>query len=113
MILAKAVSTVYAGSIGGPHYNPEQMIEIFKQISITPKRILHLYTRGPEADRIAAMAKAENLNVRVHGYVDATALESIMATADVIVSLKRVIKYRLKYLNACLMGSQWFIIRVI
>ena len=34
------------------------------------------------------MAKAENLNVRVHGYVDATALESIMATADVIVSLK-------------------------
>lgn len=79
---------VYAGSIGGPHYNPEQMIEIFKQISVTPKRILHLYTRGPEADRIAAIAKVENLNVRVHGYVDATVLESIMATADVIVSLK-------------------------
>ena len=50
--------------------------------------MLHLYTRGAEADRIAAMANKEKLNVRVHGYVDAATLESIMATADVIVSLK-------------------------
>lgn len=79
---------VYAGSIGGPHYNPNQLLEIFKKIENSPKRVLHLYTRGSETERIAAMAKEENLNVRVHGYVDAATLESIMATADVIVSLK-------------------------
>lgn len=79
---------VYAGSIGGPHYNPNQLLEIFKKIENSPKRVLHLYTRGAEADRIAAMANKEKLNVRVHGYVDAATLESIMATADVIVSLK-------------------------
>lgn len=79
---------VYAGSIGGPHYNPWQMLEIFKKVSHSPKRILHLYTRGAEAERIEALAKAEKLNVRVHGYVDAKTLESIMATADVLVSLK-------------------------
>lgn len=79
---------VYAGSIGGPHYNPNQLLEIFKKIENSPKRVLHLYTRGAEADRIAVMANKEKLNVRVHGYVDAATLESIMATADVIVSLK-------------------------
>lgn len=79
---------VYAGSIGGPHYNPNQLLEIFKKIENSPKRVLHLYTRGAETDRIAAMANKEKLNVRVHGYVDAATLESIMATADVIVSLK-------------------------
>lgn len=79
---------VYAGSIGGPHYNPKQLLEIFRQIEDSPKRVLHLYTRGTEAERIAALAKNENLNVRVHGYVDAATLESIMASADVIVSLK-------------------------
>ena len=79
---------VYAGSIGGPHYNPNQLLEIFKKIENSPKRVLHLYTRGAEADRIAAMANKEKLNVRIHGYVDAATLESIMATADVIVSLK-------------------------
>ena len=77
---------VYAGSIGGPHYNPNQLLEIFKKIENSPKRVLHLNTRGAEADRIAAMANKEKLNVRVHGYVDAATLESIMATADVIVS---------------------------
>lgn len=79
---------VYAGSIGGPHYNPNAMLEIFKLISKDTMRVLHLYTRGSEAERIAKMAKVENLNVRVHGYVDANTLESIMAAADVIVSLK-------------------------
>ena len=79
---------VYAGSIGGPHYNPNQLLEIFKKIENSPKRVLHLYTRGAEADRIAVMANKGKLNVRVHGYVDAATLESIMATADVIVSLK-------------------------
>lgn len=79
---------VYAGSIGGPHYNPNQLLEIFKKIENSPKRVLHLYTRGAEEDRIAVMANKEKLNVRVHGYVDAATLESIMATADVIVSLK-------------------------
>lgn len=79
---------VYAGSIGGVHYNPEKLIEIFKQISNNPKRILHLYTRGTASDRIAARAKKEGINIRVHGYVDLATLERIMATADVIVSLK-------------------------
>lgn len=79
---------VYAGSIGGAHYNPSEMLEVFKQISDNPKRILHLYTRGGEAEQIARWARNENLNIYVHGYVDADMLKSIMATADVIVSLK-------------------------
>lgn len=79
---------VYAGSIGGPHYNPDGMLEIFQQISVNPRRTLHLYIRGGEAERIRKMAEEENINVRVHDYVDATTLESIMATANVIVSLK-------------------------
>lgn len=79
---------VYAGSIGEPHYNPNQLLKIFQKIENSPKRVLHLYIRGAKADHIATMANKEKLNVRVHGYVDATTLESIMATADVIVSLK-------------------------
>lgn len=79
---------VYAGSIGGPHYDANGMIEVFNQISNNPKRILHLYTRGREAERIKKLAKSRNMNIRVHGYVDADTLKSIMATADVIVSLK-------------------------
>ena len=79
---------VYAGSIGGPHYNPKQLLEIFRQLEDSSKRVLHLYTRGSKAERIAVMAKEEKLNIRVHGYVDAATLESVMATADVIVSLK-------------------------
>ena len=79
---------VYAGSIGGVHYDATQMIEMFNQISKEPKRILHLFVRGAEADRIEAMAKKEHMNIIVHGYVDAATLESVMASADVIVSLK-------------------------
>ena len=79
---------VYAGSIGGVHYDPYAMLDIFKQISKEPKRVLHLYTRGGEAEKIAKIAANERLNVRVHGYVDAETLKSVMATADVIVSLK-------------------------
>lgn len=79
---------VYAGSIGGPHYDANEMLEIFKQISNNPKRILHLYTRGREAEQIEKVARSEHLNIYVHGYVDADTLKSIMATADVIVSLK-------------------------
>lgn len=79
---------VYAGTIGGPHYNPDMLLEIFRRIENSPKRVLHLFTRGAEAERIEALAKKEKLNVRIHGYVDAAILESIMATADVIVSLK-------------------------
>ena len=79
---------VYAGSIGAPHYDPYQLIKIFNCISNNPKRILHLYTRGNEADNISTLSKRNNWNVRVHDYVDAKTLESIMATADVIVSLK-------------------------
>lgn len=84
----KAEHWVYAGSIGGPHYDPSRMIDIFKKISNNPKRILHLYTRGSEAEQIENLAKNENLNINVHGYVDAETLKSIMASADVIVSLK-------------------------
>lgn len=79
---------VYAGSIGGPHYDPNGMLKVFNKISDTPKRILHLYTRGKEAERIKKIAESENMNICVHGYVDADTLKSIMATADVIVSLK-------------------------
>lgn len=79
---------VYAGSIGGEHYNPYKLIDIFRRISVEPKRILHLYTRGAEANKIVKLVKKEKLNIRVHGYVDAKTLESVMATADVIVSLK-------------------------
>lgn len=79
---------VYAGSIGGIHYAADRMIEIFNQISNETKRILHLFTRGAEADRIETMAKQNHWNIMVHGYVDAIMLERVMASADVIVSLK-------------------------
>lgn len=61
---------VYAGSIGGVHYNPSKMIEIFNKIADSPKRILHLFTRGNEAEKIKMMAESYHWNIRVHGYVD-------------------------------------------
>ena len=79
---------VYAGSIGGVHYNSDGLINIFKKISNNRKRILHMYVRGEEARRIADIAQKENLNIKVHGYVDFATLERVMASADVIVSLK-------------------------
>ena len=79
---------VYAGSIGGPHYKADDMLNIFNEISENPKRVLHLFVRGNEADRIESLAKKNNWSVVVHGYVDFATLESVMATADVIVSLK-------------------------
>ncbi len=84
----KAEHWIYAGSIGGPHYDPDGMFEVFNRISDNPKRILHLYTRGREVERIKKLVKSEKMNICVHGYVDADTLKSIMATADVIVSLK-------------------------
>lgn len=84
----KAEHWVYAGSIGGIDYEPYEMLQIFQKISKNQNRILHLFIRGAEADKIEKMAKKEQWNVKVHGYVDATTLESVMATADVIVSLK-------------------------
>lgn len=80
---------VYAGSIGGIHYDPYGMISIFKRISsINDKITLHMYIRGMEANKISALAKKEGLNIKIHDYVDAGTLERIMASADVIVSLK-------------------------
>ena len=79
---------VYAGSIGGIHYNSDGLINIFKQISNTHRRILHMYIRGEEAKRIADIAIREHLNIKVYGYVDFALIERIMASADVIVSLK-------------------------
>lgn len=79
---------VYAGAIGGVHYNPEKMIEIFLKISENPRRILHLYVRGSVAEQIALRAEREKLNIRVHDYVDSSTLERILASADVLVSFK-------------------------
>lgn len=84
----KAEHWVYAGTISRPHYDPAEMIEIFKALPSTPLRVLHLYTRGAGADYIEEKAKNEGLSIRVHSYVDAVTLNSIMASADVIVSLK-------------------------
>lgn len=81
-------SWVYAGSIGGPHYNPWETLKVFRQISKDSHRVLHMYTRGAAADQIKTLVQKENLNVRVHDYVDAATLKRIMATADVLVSIK-------------------------
>ena len=80
---------VYAGSIGGIHYSADQMINIFERVSPKGcKRILHMYIRGSEADRINTLVRKNGLNIRVHDYVDAGTLEQIMVSADFIVTLK-------------------------
>ncbi len=79
---------VYAGSIGGIHYNSDGLIKVFKRISTNHRRILHLYVRGEEARKIADIANREKLSIKIHDYVDFATLERIMASADIIVSLK-------------------------
>lgn len=79
---------VYAGSIGGVHYDPSALLSIFEKISSGQKRFLHLYIRGSMSKIIEETAKRNGWNVRVHDYVDAATLESIMNSADVLVSLK-------------------------
>lgn len=79
---------VYAGSIGKVHYDPSALLSIFERISSGQKRFLHLYIRGSMSKVIEEMAKRNNWNVRVHDYVDAATLESIMTSADVLVLLK-------------------------
>lgn len=79
---------VYAGSIGGIHYAYEDMLSIFETISSNRKCILHMYIRGAEADRIKEIAEKKHLPIIVHGYVAQDVLESIMASCDVLVTLK-------------------------
>lgn len=79
---------VYAGSMGGIHYDYKEMLAIFERVSYNRNCILHMYIRGSEAEKIKQLAKDRNLPIEIHGYVDQCVLNSIMASCDVLVTLK-------------------------
>lgn len=79
---------VYAGSIGGVHYDYREMLSVFEKISSKRKCILHMYIRGAEAEKIKALAERKRLPIIIHGYVDQKTLNSVMASCDILVTLK-------------------------
>lgn len=79
---------VYAGSIGGIHYDYTDMLHIFEAICKTRKCTLHMYIRGEESEKIKEIANKRHLSIKVHGYVDQNTMQSIMASCDVLVTLK-------------------------
>lgn len=79
---------VYAGSLGGFHYNPIDMIDIFSRISSNSKINLHMYVRGGESNYIKKISQERKLSIYVHDYVDQGTLQRIMLSADILVTLK-------------------------
>lgn len=79
---------VYAGSLGGMHYDPQKMIDVMEAFLKTKQINLHMYVRGTTAERIKEYAHSNNLSIYVHDYVDQATLQQIMSSADVLVTLK-------------------------
>ena len=78
---------VYAGSVGGRHYNADAMIRWFLQLAGNKKRVLHLYSRGLTT-ALKEQIVQSNGKICWHDYVNADTLKSIMKSADVLVTLK-------------------------
>lgn len=95
---------VYAGTLGGIHYDAEALLSFFMELPNDKKRILHFFGRGKEIDILQKRSEELNGKIVVHGYVDQKTLFAVQNTADVLVSLKTSAQISAKtfgYISTC------------
>lgn len=80
---------IYAGSLGLPHYDTADAIRVFLALpDIGKKRVLHIYSRGPEFEMLKKQEAETNGKIRCHDYVDHETLQQLYCQADILFSLK-------------------------
>ena len=79
---------VYTGALGAPHYLTDDLLSIFLSLPNDKKRVLHIYSKGPECKKIQVNTAKYKERVICHDYVSHHELEKILTDADVLVSMK-------------------------
>lgn len=84
----KVENWVYAGSMSTPNYNPEDAFKMFLSLPKDKKRVFHIFGRGNLMDLCNKYQREYPERIRVHNYIPQEDLQSVLHSADVLVSIK-------------------------